>query len=66
MMVPPRDSELPTMMPATAMPPSAVYLYWVTHGAVSAILLTVLLAGLFLGGRSLLNAFQRRFPRRKE
>jgi len=53
-------------MPATAMPPSAVYLYWVTHGAVSAILLTVLLAGLFLGGRSLLNAFQRRFPRRKE
>jgi len=45
------------------MPPSAIYVYWVTHAAVIAILLAVSLTGLFYAGRLLWSALHRRFPR---
>ena len=37
------------------MPPSAMFLYWVTRAAVTAILVTALLAGCYYGVRFLLG-----------
>ncbi len=44
------------------MPPTAVYFYWVTRAALTASLLTALLAGLYYGVRSLLERWQERSP----
>jgi hypothetical protein len=48
------------------MPPSAIFFYWVTRAAVTAFLLTALLAGLYYGARFLLERWQERFHRRSE
>jgi len=44
------------------MPPSAISFYWVTRAALTAFLLTALLAGLYYSARFLLELRQKRFP----
>jgi len=44
------------------MPPSAIFFYWVTRAALTAFLVTALLAGLYYSVRFLLELRQKRLP----
>jgi len=44
------------------MPPSAIFFYWVTRAALTAFLLSALLAGFYYGARFLLELRQKRLP----